>query len=272
MPGMHGMYWNNIAIGEADLVLGIGMRFDDRVTGRLKDFASKAKIVHIDIDPAEIGKNVHPTVPIVGDVKEVLRDLNPLVQPARHDQWYQHIMDIKREHPSIAIPKVDKVLPQYVIKKIYDLSPRDSYFVTGVGQHQMWAAQFFWGDNPASFITSRRAGHHGLRSACHHGRAVRAAEEHRLGDLRRRRLPDDAAGAGDDRGVRAAGEVCHHQQPPRYGAAVAAHVLRRQPTVGAVVQPDFVKLAEAYGMPGMLGHAEGRRRPPSSALQHRGPC
>ncbi|MCH8849886.1 MAG: biosynthetic-type acetolactate synthase large subunit [Chloroflexi bacterium] len=154
MPGMHGMYWNNMSIGEADLVIGIGMRFDDRVTGALKDFASKAKIVHIDVDPAEIGKNVKTAVPIIGDVKEVLKDLNPLVQPARHDEWYEEIQKIRREHPSIAIPKVDKVLPQYVIKKIYELSGPNAYYVTGVGQHQMWAAQFFWGDNPGSFITS----------------------------------------------------------------------------------------------------------------------
>ena len=77
MPGMHGMYWNNMAISEADLLIGIGMRFDDRVTGRLKDFAPNAKIVHIDIDPAEIGKNIPPTVPIVGDVKQVLQRAQP---------------------------------------------------------------------------------------------------------------------------------------------------------------------------------------------------
>src|SRR3990172_7100630 len=101
MPGMHGMYWNNIAIGEADLVMGIGMRFDDRVTGRLKDFAPHARVIHIDVDPAEIGKNVKTTVPIVGDVKEVLRELNPLVQPARPGRRYKPITQTRRAPPSL---------------------------------------------------------------------------------------------------------------------------------------------------------------------------
>jgi acetolactate synthase-1/2/3 large subunit len=154
MPGMHGMYWNNLGIQEADLILAIGMRFDDRVTGALKDFAPKANIVHIDVDPAEIGKNVKTLVPIVGDVKTVLKQLNPIVKQARHDPWRAWFADMRAKHPSIAIPETDKILPQYVIKKIYELSGPDAYYATGVGQHQMWAAQFFWGDNPYSFVTS----------------------------------------------------------------------------------------------------------------------
>ncbi|HEU0073170.1 MAG TPA: biosynthetic-type acetolactate synthase large subunit, partial [Dehalococcoidia bacterium] len=154
MPGMHGMYWNNMAIGEADLIMGIGMRFDDRVTGSLKDFAPKAKIIHIDIDPAEIGKNIPTAVPIVGDVKLVLQDLNREVTPVRHDAWRARLDDLKANHPSIVIPETDKLLPQYVIKSIYDASGADAYYVTGVGQHQMWAAQYFWIDKPAGFITS----------------------------------------------------------------------------------------------------------------------
>ncbi len=154
MPGMHGMYWNNMAIQECDLLIGVGMRFDDRVTGALNQFAPNAKIVHIDIDPAEISKNVKTLVPIVGDVKNVLQQLLPNVKPARHDAWRRWIDDMRRDHPSIAIPETDKILPQYVIKKIYDLSGPDAYYATGVGQHQMWAAQFFWSDNPYSFVTS----------------------------------------------------------------------------------------------------------------------
>ncbi len=154
MPGMHGMYWNNMAIQESDLIVGIGMRFDDRVTGALKDFAPNARIVHIDIDPAEIAKNVKTAVPIVGDVKTVLQQLIPHVKPARHDAWRGWLDDMRRKHPSIAIPETDKLLPQYVIKKIYDMSGPKAYYATGVGQHQMWAAQFFWGDNPYSFVTS----------------------------------------------------------------------------------------------------------------------
>jgi acetolactate synthase-1/2/3 large subunit len=154
MPGMHGMYWNNMAIQECDLIVGIGMRFDDRVTGALKDFAPNAKIIHIDIDPAEIAKNVKTAVPIVGDVKVVLQQLLPHVQPARHDAWRAWMNEMRAKHPSIAIPETEKLLPQYVIKKIYEMSGPSAYYATGVGQHQMWAAQFFWGDNPYSFVTS----------------------------------------------------------------------------------------------------------------------
>jgi acetolactate synthase-1/2/3 large subunit len=154
MPGMHGMYWNNMAIQECDLIVGIGMRFDDRVTGALKDFAPNARIVHIDVDPAEIAKNVKTAVPIVGDVKAVLQQLIPHVQPARHDGWRRWLDEMRNKHPSIAIPDTDRLLPQYVIKRIYELSGPNAYYATGVGQHQMWAAQFFWGDHPYSFVTS----------------------------------------------------------------------------------------------------------------------
>ncbi len=154
MPGMHGMYWNNLGIQESDLLIAIGMRFDDRVTGALKDFAPNAKIIHIDVDPAEIGKNVKTALPIVGDVRTVLQQLLPHVKPARHDAWRGWFADMRQKHPSIAIPETDRILPQYVIKKIYELSGPNAYYATGVGQHQMWAAQYFWGDNPYSFVTS----------------------------------------------------------------------------------------------------------------------
>ena len=154
MPGMHGMYWNNMAINEADLLVAIGMRFDDRVTGALKDFAPHARVIHIDIDPAEIGKVVKPTVPIVGDVKRVLAALNPQVKKQRHDDWLAWLKKMREEHPSITIPDTDDLLPQYVIKKIYELSGNNGYVVTDVGQHQMWSAQYFWGDRPNAFISS----------------------------------------------------------------------------------------------------------------------
>ena len=154
MPGMHGMYWNNLAIQEADLLVAIGMRFDDRVTGALKDFAPNAKIIHVDVDPAEIGKNVRTTIPIVGDARTVLQQLIPHVKPKRHDAWRAWIADLRAKHPSIAIPETEGIAPQYVIKKIYELSGPKAYYATGVGQHQMWAAQHFWSDNPYSFVTS----------------------------------------------------------------------------------------------------------------------
>ncbi len=154
MPGMHGMYWNNLAIQEADVILAVGMRFDDRVTGALNQFAPNARIIHVDIDPAEIGKNVRTAVPIVGDARTVLQQLLPHVKPKRHDAWRAWIADLRAKHPSIAIPETNRLLPQYVIKKIYELTGPDAYYATGVGQHQMWAAQYFWSDKPYSFVTS----------------------------------------------------------------------------------------------------------------------
>jgi len=252
MPGMHGMYWNNIAIGEADLIMGIGMRFDDRVTGRLKDFAPHAKIIHIDIDPAEIGKNVKTTVPIVGDVKHVLQALNPLVQSARHDAWYQRIMQIRQEHPSITIPNVDKVLPQYVIKKIYEMSPSDTYYVTGVGQHQMWAAQFYWSDNPAGFVTSGGLGTMGFEVPAAIG--VQFARP-------KQTVWSFCGDGGFQMNIQELATIVEHELPIKFAIINNGHLgmvrqwqhLYYNDNLQSVrlFQPDYVKLAEAYGMAGM---------------------
>ena len=273
MPGMHGMYWNNIAIGEADLVIGIGMRFDDRVTGRLKDFAPNAKIIHIDIDPAEIGKNVKPTVPIVGDVKQVLADLNPQVQPARHDEWYHHIQEIRREHPSIAIPNTDKVLPQFVIKKLYDLSGPDAYYVTGVGQHQMWAAQFFWGDNPGSFVTSGGLGTMGFEVPAAIG--VQFARPKNL-------VWSIAGDGGFQMTMQELATIVEYELPIKFaiinnnylGMVRQWQHLYYKDNLQAVrlFQPDFVKLAEAFGLAGMRVSDKTDVEPAiEKALQHPGP-
>ena len=154
MPGMHGMAYANIAIDRSDLLIAIGMRFDDRVVGRVKDFAPRAKIIHIDIDPAEIDKNVKATVPLVGDVKRVLSALNKQLQPQNRLEWVREMEQIKRDHPSHLIPDTNKVLPQYVVRQIWEATKGDAIIVTGVGQHQMWAAQHFFYSKPASFVTS----------------------------------------------------------------------------------------------------------------------
>ena len=252
MPGMHGMYWNNIGIQEADLILGIGMRFDDRVTGALKDFAPNAKIVHIDVDPAEIGKNVKTHVPIVGDVKTVLQQLIPHVTRARHDAWRAWFRDMRAKHPSIAIPETDKILPQYVIKKIYDLSGPDAYYATGVGQHQMWAAQFFWGDNPYSFITSGGLGTMGFEVPAAIG--VQFARPHNTvwafcGDGGFQMTMQELA-------------LCTEYELPIKFAIINNHYLgmvrQWQDEFYAgnkqsvrMFQPDFVKVAEAMGLTGI---------------------
>ncbi len=154
MLGMHGMAYANLATDAADLLIAIGMRFDDRVTGKVSAFASHAKVIHIDIDPAEIGKNVHVDVPIVGDVKEVLRELNKVITSTAHVEWVHQLDDWRKEHPSTVIRNSEELLPQFVINKIYEVTQGQAIIVTGVGQNQMWAAQHYWYNKPNSLITS----------------------------------------------------------------------------------------------------------------------
>ncbi len=154
MPGMHGMAFANIAIDLADLLVAVGMRFDDRVTGRTSDFAPNAQIIHIDVDPAEIDKNVKTTVPLVGEAKKVLAALNRHIEPKTNLEWVNQIDQLKKDHPSHLVPETDKVLPQYVVRQIWEATKGDAIIVTGVGQHQMWAAQHFYYTKPSSFITS----------------------------------------------------------------------------------------------------------------------
>jgi len=154
MLGMHGMAYANMAVGEADVLIAIGMRFDDRATAKVSAFAPHAHIIHIDIDPAEIGKNVRVDVPIVGDVKVILDALNKLIVSTQHIDWIEQLDGLRRGHPSIEIRDSEGLLPQFVIRKIYEVTQGDAIIVTGVGQNQMWAAQHYWYNKPNSLISS----------------------------------------------------------------------------------------------------------------------
>ena len=154
MPGMHGMAYNNLAIDQADLLIALGMRFDDRITGRLRDFAPNAKVVHVDVDASEVDKNVKATAPVVGDLKCVLDQLLPLVQPNIHIDWRRHLDDLKSQHPSLYIRESEDLLPQYVLNRLSEVTKGDCIVVTGVGQHQMWAAQHCKFNSPNTLITS----------------------------------------------------------------------------------------------------------------------
>ena len=156
MLGMHGMYWANLSVDQADLIVGVGMRFDDRVTGKVETFAPHARIVHMDIDPAQIGRNVPVEVPIVGDAKALLQKLTPLVTNTPRPDWMQYIENLKREHPSLNIPASDMLQPQQVISAMDALVQEDpeTTIVTGVGQHQMWAAQFLSFNHENTFVSS----------------------------------------------------------------------------------------------------------------------
>ena len=158
MPGMHGMAYASKAIEEADLLIALGMRFDDRITGKPSAFALGSRKIHIDIDPSEIGKNVPVDVPIVGDLKRVLLKLNKLVAPATRLDWIQHIDLLKRDHPSMFIRPTDKLLPQFIINQLSEATDGRAIVVTGVGQHQMWAAQHYMFKEPRTWVSSGGSG------------------------------------------------------------------------------------------------------------------
>jgi len=150
--GMHGSKYANYAVQESDLIIAVGVRFSDRTTGRFSDFAPNAKIIHIDIDPAEIGKNVRVDVPIVGDAKLVLRELLKHINYKRRKEWEEKVEGLRRAYP-LKYKRDGKLKPQFVIEKICELAP-DAIITTEVGQNQMWAAQFFKVKYPRQFISS----------------------------------------------------------------------------------------------------------------------
>jgi acetolactate synthase-1/2/3 large subunit len=154
MLGMHGTAYANMAVDGADVILAIGMRFDDRATARVSAFAPHAKVIHIDIDPAEIGKNVRVDVPIVGDVRLVLAELNKQIDSAEHTEWVKQLDDWRRERPLEVVEEGESLLPQYIMSKICEVTGGEAIVVTGVGQHQMWAVQHYCYDRPNSLISS----------------------------------------------------------------------------------------------------------------------
>ncbi len=158
MPGMHGMAYANLAIEEADLLIALGMRFDDRITGDTSTFATGSKKIHVDVDPSEIGKNIAVDVPIVGDLKNVLIGLNRQVNDATRVDWLHRIEELKRDHPSMLVRDTDKLIPQYVIKEIDRATGGRAVIVTGVGQHQMWAAQHYTFNERCTLVSSGGAG------------------------------------------------------------------------------------------------------------------
>jgi acetolactate synthase-1/2/3 large subunit len=161
MLGMHGTYYANKAVQDSDLLIAIGMRFDDRVTGKIDAFAPHAKIIHIDIDPTSIRKNVRVDVPIVGDVKRVLTVLNKVIHEEVKEPWAEvrkawakQIAEWKKERPMTYDHEAEVIKPQYVVEKIYELTKGDAIIATEVGQNQMWAAQFYQYDKPRTWLSS----------------------------------------------------------------------------------------------------------------------
>ncbi|MCL2485008.1 MAG: biosynthetic-type acetolactate synthase large subunit [Endomicrobia bacterium] len=154
MLGMHGTYYANKAVQAADVIIAVGARFDDRCTGKVCDFAKKAKIIHIDIDPAAISKIVDTDIPVVGDAKTVLKEMSSLIKNKERKEWIEKIGEWKKEHPLSYERNDDKLRPQYVIEKISELTKGEAIVATEVGQHQMWSAQYYKAAKPRTFISS----------------------------------------------------------------------------------------------------------------------
>jgi acetolactate synthase-1/2/3 large subunit len=161
MAGMHGTKYANLAFTECDLIIAVGVRFDDRITGKLSEFAPGAEVIHIDIDPAEIGKNIKVLIPIVGDAKTILTDLKEEYdkciekkETQDREEWLARVKKLKEDFPLTYDRKSNKIKPAYVVEKIYELTGGDAIICTEVGQNQMWAAQFYKYTKPRTLISS----------------------------------------------------------------------------------------------------------------------
>jgi acetolactate synthase-1/2/3 large subunit len=176
MLGMHGTWYANNAVHHSDLIVGLGARFDDRVAGDVKKFAPQARIVHVDIDPAEIGKRVNVDIPIVGDVKTVLEQINARIKFSERKTWLDQIARWKKEHP-LRYKKEGGLKPQYILECVNAIRNRDLIVSTDVGQHQMWAAQYIVSRNPRSFISSGGLGTMGFGFPAAIGAQVGAPEK-----------------------------------------------------------------------------------------------
>ena len=155
MLGMHGLAYANFAMRQTDCIIGLGTRFDDRAVGKADEFGPGAKVVHIDIDPAEIGKVLETEVPIVGDLRLTLQRLLPLIEARDRTPWLDQMNGWRRDHPSLKIPdSPDSVLPQEVVRAIYDISGGEARVIADVGQNQMWAAQHYWYERPRMFFSA----------------------------------------------------------------------------------------------------------------------
>jgi acetolactate synthase-1/2/3 large subunit len=236
MPGMHGAAYANLAVDGADLLIAVGMRFDDRVTGRVNGFAPRAKVIHIDIDPAEIGKNVKVDVPIVGDARLVLEAIVKQVLPRGRSEWLAQLERWRDEHP-LLVRESGGLLPQYVIRQIYEVTGGGAIMVTGVGQHQMWTAQHCCYDKPNSLISAGGLGTMGF--------GLPASVGVKVG------CPEEVVWCVDGDGsfqmtMQELGTIAQERLDIKI-----AIINSRRYVATPLSGPDFVQIASAYGIPGL---------------------
>jgi len=273
MLGMHGVACANLAVDSADLVIAVGMRFDDRATGKVSGFAPRAQIIHIDIDPTEIGKNLAVAMPIVGEIKNVLRALNKQIEAANHLEWIGRIKEWQREHPSCAIRDSKNILPQYVVKQICEVTDGEAIIVTGVGQNQMWAAQHFCYRKPNSLISSGGLGTMGFELPAALGAKVGRPDETVwaiAGDGGfQMTIQELGTAAQDNIAVKIAILNNGYLGMVRQWQAL---FYERNYVATPLSNPDFVGVAKAYGIPGIRVSAKSRVVPAiRKAMEHDGP-
>ncbi|MEQ4499842.1 thiamine pyrophosphate-dependent enzyme, partial [Nocardioides kribbensis] len=273
MPGMHGTVAAVAALQKSDLIISLGARFDDRVTGNLDSFAPGAKVVHADIDPAEIGKNRHADVPIVGDCREVISDLvvaltaeSDAGTTGDYEQWVQFLAGVKQKYAlGYDLPTDGSLSPQYVIERLGSIAGPEAIYTSGVGQHQMWAAQFIGYEHPNTWLNSGGLGTMGY--------SVPAAMGAKVG------MPDTTVWSIDGDGcfqmTNQELATCAIEGIPIKVAIInneSLGMVRQWQTLfynerysntnlqrhgGPVRIPDFVKLADAYGCVGLSCEAPG---------------
>lgn len=252
MSGMHGEAFANHAVQNADLIIAIGMRFSDRVTGRLHSFAPNAQIIHIDVDPAEIGKNVRVDLPVVGDIYHVLESLTPKVERADHSEWLKQIAEWRgeSEQRDILNRETDALIPPYVMRQIWHTTRGDALMVSDVGQNQMWEAQYFLHDRYRGLITSGGLGTMGF--------ALPAAVGAQIG------CPDSqvwvtVGDGGIQMNIQELATVVQEKLPLKIAILNNGYLgmvrqwqqmfFDKRYSGTPISSPDYLKIAEAYGIP-----------------------
>ncbi|RLE13066.1 biosynthetic-type acetolactate synthase large subunit [Candidatus Aerophobetes bacterium] len=252
MLGMHGTRYANYAICEADLIIAIGARFDDRITGKVSEFAPKAKIIHIDIDPTAISKSVKVDIPIVGDAKKILSRLTALTRGKKREAWHRKIAQWKEKYP-LRYDKGKRLKPQFVVEKIYQVTKGKAIICTEVGQNQMWAAQFYCYTRPRNFISSGGLGTMGYGFPAAIGAQIGRPDE----------VVFDIAGDGSfQMNIQELATVSKFQIPVKVAILNNGYLgmvrqwqqlfyKGRYSQVDISGVPDFVKVAKAYGVEGI---------------------